>query len=389
VFVNQIFWFDGEVYSTDTAYVLFLCSFTTEFDEVVLLGRLSPERGRRSYVLNHKSVRFVPLPYYPSNRSIWKVGPHFYYRVRQAIRSHANDWDLLWVEGPHPLAHCVARQWASMRKPLILIARMDIVRWMASIHRGPKWILATGLAWLLDRRFRQLATYRTVFAVGTALTELYRGRKTQSYTFYPSLVSEKERLSLLERPRPADSARLICVGRLAKEKGINDLLTALTDLKDLNCVLDLVGSGPEEDDLKGQVTRLGLEQRVTFHGYIDFGPTLFDFYQRSTVLVVPSLSEGFPQVIIEALACGLPIIASDVGGISGFLKDRHTALLIPAGNPGAIAIAIREIFARPELRRKLVENGQKSMLDLTLEAQRTRIMDIMKKDSLVPMRACS
>src|SRR5262245_16208072 len=110
IFVDQVFWRDGPVLSTDESYILFLASFAEVVEEVVLLGRLAPERGRQAYVLEHPNVRLCGLPYYPSIYAIWPTLPRLVAAVRQTIRRHARDWDAVWICGPNPLGQLIARE---------------------------------------------------------------------------------------------------------------------------------------------------------------------------------------------------------------------------------------------------------------------------------------
>ncbi|MCP9234050.1 glycosyltransferase [Mesorhizobium sp. LMG 17147] len=173
-----------------------------------------------------------------------------------------------------------------------------------------------------------------------------------------------------------DPTRLICVGRLAPEKGHHVLLEALAHLKQrgVSCHLDIVGAGPLEAELKARSTALGLRENVTFRGFVPYGPALFELYRQAGVLVLPSFTEGFPQVINESLCIGLPTIATAVGGIPLFLKDNETAMLVPPGNVTALAAAIEQVVCRPELRERLRSNGRALMVDNTMEANRERMI---------------
>jgi glycosyltransferase involved in cell wall biosynthesis len=122
---------------------------------------------------------------------------------------------------------------------------------------------------------------------------------------------------------------------------------------------------------------LGLSDTVTFHGFVSYGPALFELYRQAGALVLPSFTEGFPQVINESLCIGLPTIATAVGGIPLFLTDEETAMLVPPGDVAALAGAIEQVVRRPELRERLRSNGRKLMVDNTLEANRERMIGVL------------
>jgi cellulose synthase/poly-beta-1,6-N-acetylglucosamine synthase-like glycosyltransferase len=119
-----------------------------------------------------------------------------------------------------------------------------------------------------------------------------------------------------------------------------------------------------------------------FHGYVAYGPELFALYQKAMALVVPSLSEGFPQVINEALSVGLPTIVSAVGGIPAFLTHQETAMLVPPADVLALAEAIEQVLNSPDLRKRLGHNGRALMRGNTLEAQRERMVQAIKNEVL-------
>ena len=119
---------------------------------------------------------------------------------------------------------------------------------------------------------------------------------------------------------------------------------------------------------------------MSFHGYVAFGPDLFAHYQRAFALAVPSLSEALPQVIVEALCIGIPTVASAVGGIPTFLTHGRTGLLVPPADVPALAAALKQLLTQPELYQTLRRNGWELMKQNTLEVQRDRMVEIIKRE---------
>jgi len=385
IFVDQIYWFDGQVYSTDEAYLLFPASFISAFDEVVFLGRLASDLARKPYVLDHPVLKVCPLPYYESIYDLWKVGPRLYKEVQRIVQANADTWDVVWICGPNPVGQLIARQCIALGRPVFMVVRQNLAQQMHFVNRGLKRVVAVAVVRWLEWHFKRLARGRTVFAVGQEMVEAYRAVTNRVHVHFPCLVSEAQ-MSACSTIVSVDreAGRLLCVGRLTPEKGHHYLLAALAQLKlrGVQCFLDVVGSGPLYNTLKAQTTVLGLEDMVTFHGYVAYGPELFALYRRATALVVPSLSEGFPQVINEALCIGLPTVASAVGGIPAFLTHLETAMLVPPANIQALAEAIEQLVRSPELQERLRRNGLALMHDNTLEVQRDRMVQIIKTEVL-------
>ena len=122
IFVDLVYWFDGQTYSTDEAYVLFPSSFISAFDEVVFLGRLAPDSGRKPYVLDHPALKVCPLPYYDSVYDFWKAGPRLYREIWQIVQANANQWDVVWVCGPSPVGQFIAGQCIDLRRPVFWLS---------------------------------------------------------------------------------------------------------------------------------------------------------------------------------------------------------------------------------------------------------------------------
>jgi glycosyltransferase involved in cell wall biosynthesis len=135
---------------------------------------------------------------------------------------------------------------------------------------------------------------------------------------------------------------LLAVGRLSSEKGFADLLEAVAIANAADFRLVIVGEGPERQRLETSIARLGLTGRVLLPGHDD---DMSRWYAMAYALVMPSHSEGSPNVLLEAMAAGLPVVATTVGGIPEIAIDRETALLVPPRDPEALARAIRTIVS--------------------------------------------
>lgn len=142
--------------------------------------------------------------------------------------------------------------------------------------------------------------------------------------------------------RPQRKARtLLCVGNLLEAKGQHLAIESLLHLKDFRLVL--VGEGEYEDKLRQQVSNLQLEDRVQFAGHVDHAK-LVSYYSTSDALIIPSLREGIPNVILESLACGTPVIATNVGGIPEIINSGVAGILLDDRTPMAIANAVHQLF---------------------------------------------
>lgn len=153
--------------------------------------------------------------------------------------------------------------------------------------------------------------------------------------------------------------RIVCVSHLKKVKGLRYLIESLPEVlaKFPQAKLILIGEGPERKNLEFQIARLGLQDRVELKGKL-INQAIPEELQKAEVFVLPSLSEGLGISILEAQACGVPVIASKVGGILDIIEDRKTGILIEPKNLGQVTQAIIKIFSQPEFAQKLTQNAK-------------------------------
>jgi glycosyltransferase involved in cell wall biosynthesis len=163
----------------------------------------------------------------------------------------------------------------------------------------------------------------------------------------------KTRLGITEGERI-----VLAIGRLSSEKAHIDLLSAFRHLLDINSGLKtkliIVGDGPERKSLEAAVTANGISEHVIFAGQTS---NVKPYYAAADVLVLPSHSEGSPYVLLEAMAAGLAIVATKVGGVPEMVEDEESALLVPARNPPAMAEAISRLLTDAQLARRLTVNA--------------------------------
>lgn len=151
---------------------------------------------------------------------------------------------------------------------------------------------------------------------------------------------------------------IITVGRLSIEKGHLFLLDAATKViqKKPNVVFIIVGDGPCKSSLLRQAEHNGLGNQIQFMG---FRQDIYELLQISTILSLPSLREGLPVTLLEASACFLPIVASNVGGVPEVVEDGINGLLTPPGDDVALAKAILFLLNSPNLRYQMGQEGHK------------------------------
>ena len=173
-----------------------------------------------------------------------------------------------------------------------------------------------------------------------------------------SIVRQKK----IDLGLPGDEKLILCAGRLSKEKAQIDMVAALVRLRklrpDLAVRLMIIGDGPERERISQAIQSAGLESSIVSTGYLkDLAP----YYEVADVVAIPSLSEGSPNVLLEAMAFGVPVVATEVGGIPEIVNHGETALLVPAKDPGAMAAAIEQLLSDPATASSLAGQARRKV----------------------------
>lgn len=195
----------------------------------------------------------------------------------------------------------------------------------------------------------------------------------------PKVRPQASELSALRKSLAVDEADvlIICVGRLSKEKGQADLIRAfkllLQECPSLRCKLLFVGEGGERSALISQIA--GLADRILFVGH-QSDP--WPYFCASDLFVLPSHTEGSPLVLFEAMAAGLPIVATAVGGIPEVVENGSTAMLIPPGDPQRLVCVLRELVGNREQAAALGAAAQDSVRRFSPESYAARLSDMYR-----------
>lgn len=190
-------------------------------------------------------------------------------------------------------------------------------------------------------------------------------------------VPDVERDELRQKLGIVQSERVtLSVGRLSREKAHCDLLQAAAHLHARwpSMRVVLVGEGPERVRLESQAAKLGLQKAVLFAGQV---ANVQPFYAIAHVFVLPSLSEGSPNALLEALAAGIPVVCTAVGGVTELVDHEIHGLLTPPSEPEALAEAIERVFADADAAQERSRQGRERIVrDFAPEAYRKRLFTL-------------
>ena len=152
------------------------------------------------------------------------------------------------------------------------------------------------------------------------------------------------------------AGRLLFVGRLNQQKGLEHLLEAMARMR-RPATLEVVGDGAARGGLEALARERGIAERITWHGALP-QPALVDHYRRASAVVMPSVGEGLGLVAVEALLCRTPVVAFESGGIVDTVQHDRTGVLVPPGDVEGLAAALDALLDEPERAHRLGEAGR-------------------------------
>lgn len=318
----------------------------------------------QDFHINIKEIYPLPVPFSLSGGIINS------WRIYSTLNRIQKNNDLLIVQLPYigfiPLRF--------INKPTIyhLCANVLTASKNPFKYKGLKLLFSTTFARLMHLYFTYLFSKRNakVIVNGVELGSLYV--QYEPKVVVSSSVFESEILPRSEviHRNQQDPFRLLFIGRPSKEKGFPTLFRAFEKLIDdeKDIVLSLVGVSKEDfTSLVGVGVKERYLSRISFHGYVPWSEEFRQIVQAAHCLLMCSVSEGTPRVIVEAMALGCPVIATRVGGVKGTITHLESGLLFDPEDVEGLTESILSIFYNELLRQRLALNALERVRDFTIE----------------------
>ena len=380
----------GRRIATDPADFAFVGVLLPEvgrrFDSLLLFGRVEPNPDAGDFPLLPPDIEFAELPYYSDLRQLPDV-------ARACWRTAAVFWrglhrvDTIWVFGPHPFGVLLVGMALLRRKRVVLGVLQDTLPYFRARLPNRRWAPTLLVVKALDAAYRLLAHLSKTVVIGPEIARHYGGESPRLHVMTASVVREDD---LAAGPHDHDwtgRRELLTVGRLDVEK--NPILVvealALLERASPGCYrVTWVGGGPMVEQVRHRANELGVADLIQLRGWVPFGPELLEIYRRAHLFVHVSLTEGVPKVLIEALACATPIVATDVGGVRALLDGGRAGLLVPPSDLEALVGAIQRLADDEALREQLVMRGLELGRTLTLDAEAERVARFIRDGTPTP-----
>ncbi len=357
---------DGGAYRVFKPYGQLASALCEHFARVVVCTQVLPAESRGASGMDVRlDPRVVVEPLStPPPRSAGVLRSLAYHagNLRELLRG-LRRWDVVYAFIPsYPAALAYTANRFLYRRPAAVYLANDWEEitpytfrwagWRRALFRPYRWLLARWERWMAR-------TAPLTLTAGRALLAKYGGEGRPIYETAPIL--EMKPAHMVRRADTCQGApvRLLYVGGLRSRKGLPVLFAAVRALLDegRDLRLEVVGDGPDRAELAAEAARLGLVPVTCFHGFVASGPGLFAHYAQADVFVLPTYSEGFPRVLYEALGHSVPVVSTAVSGIPHLLQHERHALLVPPGDPAAMAAALRRVLDDGALRRAMIDEG--------------------------------
>jgi glycosyltransferase involved in cell wall biosynthesis len=282
----------------------------------------------------------------------------------------------VWAFGPHPFELLLVAIARLRGKRVVVGVRQDTPEYFRARLPSRRWKPVLAAIEALDRLHRLIARRVPATVVGTENAKRYASPRGRILAMRPSLVSEVDVVAEPPQRDWSGTIDLLTVGRIDAEKNPALLVEAMAELERRRpgrYRLRWVGVGPLAEAVREQAAALGLADRIELVGYVPFGPELLRLYRDSHVFVHVSLTEGVPQVLVEAGASGTPIVATDVGGVGVALEHGEAGVLVAPADLEALTRAVLAVSEDEPLRGRIVERSLELARERTLEAEANRV----------------
>lgn len=348
---------DGRTFDTYGPYARYVLEFARHFDRVIVFAPATDQPIHFSGTpLVADNVEIVPLPFFMTHAQAYRRAR----TIASVFRRHCDRLDVINCRATAPLGYLL--WWMTRRRGVPFIYHFSSDPFELIAHT-PKYRGFYGrFAW---------AAYSLEFAVQKHIM-----RRNYSFTDGSTIAARLQRYSpevepiVLSTLTPEDYflredsctgpvVRVLFVGYLRDWKRPEDLLEALALLRRRGRAveLDVAGDGELMEPLKAQARQLGIEPHVRFRGYVQMGPALNELYNQADIFALPSLSEGSPRVVLEALGHSLPVVATPVGNIAEQLDHGGRGVLVPRKDPAALAAGIERLIDDGAFRRHCIREG--------------------------------
>ena len=322
---------DNKLYTDSVFGPDFWQRYLAVFDEVIIVARVNPvDQVENSWQrVDGERIKFFELPYYIGPAQMVRKLPQLVKAINQIAQLDAH----FILRVPSILGALLSRRLERNGKPYAIEVVGDPEDVFTKDNFKSKLVKIYNFIFSTVLKKQCKKAKAVAYVTKRTLQQKYPPIANAMSTNYSSIeMSDNFYSEIKPAKAKGETKHLLFIGSLSQTyKGLHVLLDALGKQmsKDINWQLDVIGDGSFRNDYEQQVERLGVKDQVQFHGYISDRKAIYEFFRASDLYVLPSLTEGLPRVVIEAMATGLPVVASRVGGVPELIEE---CALVTPGN---------------------------------------------------------
>ncbi|MBU1172946.1 MAG: glycosyltransferase family 4 protein [Proteobacteria bacterium] len=374
---------------TKNTFVEFVKQISTHFSVLTLFAPVKNKRRNlctKGYFEVNSGASFTISPggSFSGVTEFYCKAPFIYWKNSKKIRQLIHEHDVVVLRLPSMNAFFFCKDIIKSQKPYVnyIVGDQEAIITYAGKYKGFIKPFAKTLALIHNKRTQCLVTNSSAsLFLGDDLFKKFGSNCSNPYQIFTSLVRKHDIIQKKISKWPPLTVKLLFAGRLEHEKGVETLLKALSILisqSNYLFTLDICGTGSAEKQIKKCAENLGLSAYVNFQGFVKLHPDLDELFLTSDIFILPSISEGIPKVLLEAMAKGIPIIATSVGGIPEIITHKNNGLLVKPEDETSIAKCILALLDDFELMNTIISNGYNFVKEKTIEHQAEKLSEIIK-----------
>ncbi len=330
------------------------------------------------YPLPAERVRVYELPYFETFLGALRVRNTLCHRLSRFLDAYPVD--VVWLRYPGAYAPVLWRECRRRDVPCFFQLVGDPVSLLKASPIGSRlkrWTQVQAAS-MHERELRHILQTTPAIAISQSLQAKFPGTRV-AHIAVSTLIESDFYLrwdTCLSSP-----LRVLFVGALRHEKSVDTLIEAvgLLQAQGYEIVLDIVGDGDQRPFLEDCARRYLTEGTCRFHGFQTDPAVLHRFYSMADLFVLPSVSEGLGRVVLEAMARGVPVVASAAGGIPDLVQHERTGLLVSPREPKHLADALERVINDAGLRRRLIAAGYALAQQHTAEAFLRQVVNFIRE----------
>ncbi len=365
---------EANVYS-DTSFIYILQNSKTIFDKIYCIAR-TDRKKQYNYLYNLKISNFEVIPFKCGIRgkyiTILMEFPLLTIKILWILLKIRQKVDIIWIPNMRIiglLSYFIAK---SLGLKVFFYVRGNFTNEVYYRHKQNRTynLLIKNINKLENKVITGILNNNLTFTCGPINSVNLSRRNVVQFIASSTKVND-----IIKSPKSIanlDTIYLLFVGRISKEKGVEYLIKAMSIMKSkdlLNVKLNIVGDGSYKSQLKEMINLMGIKEKVAFYGHINDRETLYNIYDKSHILIIPSLSEGTPKIIPEAMSRGLPIVSTNVGGLPRMIDDEINGFIVNPANSFLIARSVDCLVSSPKYYRIMSSNALIRAQKLTSDFQ--------------------